>query len=140
MEQKKTAAEIIIGGIVLFSIGIFIAVRTSGSVSYSSSATNGPGSALSILIILAGLGTIGAGIIRMMGSGEDYEDYDCRPAEDFSERLAEERKPAPAPAPVPEAAKAEIPVVKKIVYCPYCGTAQKEDYMSCESCGAGRKK
>ena len=140
MEQKKTAAEIIIGGIVLFSIGIFIAVRTSSSVSYYSSATNGPGSALSILIILAGLGTIGAGVIRMMGSGEDYEGYDCRPAEDFSERLVDEEKPAPAPAPVPILTKTEMPVVKKLVYCPYCGTAQKEDYTSCESCGAGRKR
>ena len=140
MEQKKTAAEIIIGGIVLFSIGIFIAVKTSSSISYSSFSTNGTGSAFSILIILAGLGTIGAGVIRMMGSGEDYEDYDCRPAEDFTERLAEERKPAPAPAPVPVLTKTETPVVKKLVYCPYCGTAQKEDYTSCESCGAGRKK
>ena len=140
MEQKKTAAEIIIGGIVLFSIGIFIAVRTSSSVSYSSSATNGPGSALSILIILAGLGTIGAGVIRMMGSGEDYDDYESGPVEDFSERLAHEEKPAQAPAPVPVLTKTETPVVKKLVYCPYCGTAQKEDYTSCESCGAGRKK
>lgn len=28
---------------------------------------------------------------------------------------------------------------KKYVYCPYCGTAQEEDYKICESCGAGRK-
>ena len=29
---------------------------------------------------------------------------------------------------------------KNILYCPYCGTAQKKDYMICDSCGAGRKR
>lgn len=28
---------------------------------------------------------------------------------------------------------------KKTVYCPYCGTAQEEDYKTCDSCGAARK-
>ena len=82
----------------------------------------------------------GSGIIRMMDQGGDYEEYEYRPAEDFSERLVDEEKPAPASAPVPVLTKTETPVVKKLVYCPYCGTAQKEDYTSCESCGAGRKR
>ena len=29
---------------------------------------------------------------------------------------------------------------KNILYCPYCGTAQKKDYMVCDSCGAGRER
>ena len=32
------------------------------------------------------------------------------------------------------------PREKKTVFCPYCGTAQKEDYRICDSCGAGRKR
>ena len=31
------------------------------------------------------------------------------------------------------------PREKKAVYCPYCGTAQEEDYKTCDSCGAARK-
>lgn len=31
------------------------------------------------------------------------------------------------------------PREKKTVFCPYCGTAQEEDYKTCDSCGAARK-
>ncbi len=85
-----------------------------------------------------GLVMIGVGAYRMNGSGEAEEPGLM---EDFSERLEhEKRKPAPAPAPIPAVKKVETPVVKKLVYCPYCGTAQKEDYTPCESCGEGRRK
>ena len=89
------------------------------------------------MLILVALGIIGVGIYRLRDRSEDY---DPEPVEDFSERLEREKNPIPAPAPIPVVTKVETPVVKKLVYCPYCGTAQKEDYTSCESCGAGRKK
>lgn len=44
------------------------------------------------------------------------------------------RKEPPVQAPAPQ------PRQKKYVFCPYCGTAQAEDYKICESCGAGRKE
>ena len=90
------------------------------------------------MIIIGALITIAVGAFRMRNEGE--EDYESRPVEDFSERLEHEEKPAPAPAPIPVVVKVEKPAEKKFVFCPYCGTAQKEDYTTCESCGAGRKK
>ena len=140
MEKKDAPIETILGGIAALIVGILIVATTSSSISYSSYSTNGAGSVIGIIIILGGLVAAGSGVIRMMDQSGDYEEYEYRPAEDFSERLVDEEKPAPAPAPVPVLTKTETPVVKKLVYCPYCGTAQKEDYTSCESCGAGRKR
>ena len=139
MEEKKTPGETIIGGIVLLIIGIVLTARSNNYVSYSySSFSKGDSwSGFGVVLILVALGIIGVGVYRLK---DHSEDYDPEPVEDFSERLAQEKKPTPAPAPIPAVAKVEKPIEKKIVYCPYCGTAQKEDYMSCESCGAGRKK
>ena len=139
MEEKRTPLEMIIGGFAMLIIGIVIVVKTSNTIPYPYSPflKSDSGSVLGLVMILASLVVIGVGAFRMRGEVEDYE---SGPVEDFSERLAHEEKPDPAPAPIPVVAKVEKPIEKKIVYCPYCGTAQKEDYMSCESCGAGRKK
>ena len=148
MEKKMSPIEEIVGGVVFFIIGIVIVVKNSSSGIYHSYSSFGSSffqddsmKFMGVVISLVGLAGMVTGVIRFRSELEDDDnDYKYRPVEDFTERLAEERKPAPAPAPVPEAVRAEIPVVKKIVYCPYCGTAQKEDYLSCDSCGAGRKK
>ena len=139
MEQKKTPGEIIIGGVVLLILGIIICVSSGNRVSYAYSSFSRDDSWTSIgsVMILIGMVTIGVGAYRYRSQSEDDE---SGPAEDFSERLEHEKKPAPAPAPIPAVKTVETTVVKKIVYCPYCGTAQKEDYLSCDSCGAGRKK
>ena len=139
MEEKKTPGETIIGGIVLLIIGIVLTARSNNyvSYSYSSFSQRDSWSGIGVVLILVALGIIGVGIYRLRDRSEDY---DPEPVEDFSERLEREKKTTPAPAPIPVVTKVETPVVKKLVYCPYCGTAQKEDYTSCESCGAGRKK
>ena len=139
MEEKKTPGETIIGGIVLLIIGIVLTARSNNyvSYSYSSFSQRDSWSGIGVVLILVALGIIGVGIYRLRDRSEDY---DPEPVEDFSERLEREKNPTPAPAPIPVVKKVETPVVKKFVYCPYCGTAQKEDYTSCESCGAGRKK
>lgn len=139
MEEKKTPGETIIGGIVLLIIGIVLTARSNNyvSYSYSSFSQRDSWSGIGVVLILVALGIIGVGIYRLRDRSEDY---DPEPVEDFSERLEREKNPTPAPAPIPVVKKVETPVVKKLVYCPYCGTAQKEDYTSCESCGAGRKK
>ena len=139
MEEKKTPGETIISGIVLLIIGIVLTARSNNyvSYSYSSFSQRDSWSGIGVVLILVALGIIGVGIYRLRDRSEDY---DPEPVEDFSERLEREKNPIPAPAPIPVVKKVEMPVVKKLVYCPYCGTAQKEDYTSCESCGAGRKK
>ena len=60
------------------------------------------------------------------------------PVEQFNPKemasSGEAGKPAsPVQAPSPQSRQ------KQFVFCPYCGTAQEEDYKICESCGAGRK-
>lgn len=50
---------------------------------------------------------------------------------DFPGQTSRNEPPVQMPAPQPRQ--------KMIVFCPYCGTAQDEDYKICESCGAGRK-
>ena len=139
MEEKKTPGETIIGGIVLLIIGIVLTARSNNyvSYSYSSFSQRDSWSGIGVVLILVALGIIGVGIYRLRDRSEDY---DPEPVEDFSERLEREKNPTPAPAPIPVVKKVETPAAKKLVYCPYCGTAQKEDYTSCESCGAGRKK
>ena len=140
MEKKSTPLGTIIGGFVALIIGIIITTKTSSYTYYSyyPFSRSDSGRTLGIVIIIGALITIAVGAFRM--SNQDEENDGFGPVEDFSERFAHEEKPAPAPVPVPVLTKTETPVAKKIVYCPYCGTAQKEDYMSCESCGAGRKK
>ena len=130
MKKKTSPLTTIIGGVVALIIGIFIIenARRSHFFYYSGYES---GSTLGIVIILAALVTIAVGGYRMRNEGEDDG---LGTVEDFSERLKQEEKPAPV------VVKVEKPREKKIVYCPYCGTAQKEDYMVCESCGAGRKK
>lgn len=136
MEKKTSPLATIIGGIVALIIGIFIIenARRSHFFYYSGYES---GSTLGIVIILAALVTIAVGGYRMRNESEDDG---LGTVEDFSERLKQEEKPAPAPAPTPVVVKVEKPAEKKFVFCPYCSTAQKEDYTTCESCGAGRKK
>ena len=141
MKKNKILTEIIIGGFAALIVGIVIPVKTSADrwYSYSSfSSQNDAGSALIVVLVLVALAAIGAGVVRVAGQSKDYEDCGAEPVEDFTERLAHEEKPAPAPAPV--VVRVEKPREKKMVFCPYCGTAQDEDYKTCESCGAGRRK
>ncbi len=135
MEKKTTPLGTIIGGFVALVIGIIITAKKS---SYTYYLWSDSGRTLGIVIIIGALITIAVGAFRMRNEGE--EDDGFGPVEDFSERLEHEEKPAPAPAPTPIVVKVEKPAEKKFVFCPYCGTAQKEDYTTCESCGAGRKK
>ena len=140
MEEKKTPLEILIGGVVVLIFGIIICVspdNTTITYSHSSFAMNDSWTGIGSVMILIGMVTIGVGAYRYRSQSEDDE---SGTAEDFSERLEHKEKPAPAPASIPAVKTVETTVVKKIVYCPYCGTAQKEDYLSCDSCGAGRKK
>ena len=139
MEQKKTPGEILVGGFALLILGIIICVSSGNndSYSYSSFSRNESWNSIGSVMILIGMVTIGVGAYRYRSQSEDDEPG---PAEDFSERLEHKEKPAPAPTAIPAVKTVETTVVKKLVYCPYCGTAQKEDYLSCDSCGAGRKK
>lgn len=139
MEQKKTPGEILVGGFVALILGIIICVSSGNRVSYpySSFSMDDSWTSIGSVMILIGMVTIGVGAYRYRSQSEDDE---SGPAEDFSERLEHKEKPAQVSAPIPAVKTVETTVAKKIVYCPYCGTAQKEDYLSCDSCGAGRKK
>ena len=139
MKKKTSPLGTIIVGLVVLITGIFTTANASSSFFSSSSfyPSVNAGNTLIAVIFLAALVFFAAKVFRMEEQGDNDG---LGPVEDFSERLEQEEKPAPAPAPAPVAANAEKPREKKIVYCPYCGTAQKEDYMVCESCGAGRKK
>ena len=140
MEKKSTPLGTIISGFAVLIIGIIITARTSSYTyyPYSPFSRSDSGRTLGIVIIIGALITIAVGAFRMPNHGEENDGLG--PVEDFSERLEHEEKPAPAPAPIPVVVKVEKPAEKKFVFCPYCGTAQKEDYTTCESCGAGRKK
>ena len=140
MKKKTTPLGTIISGFAVLIIGIIITARTSSYTyyPYSPFSRSDSGRTLGIVIIIGALITIAVGAFRM--SNQDEENDGLGPVEDFSERFAHEEKPAPAPAPTPVVVKVEKPAEKKFVFCPYCGTAQKEDYTTCESCGAGRKK
>ena len=137
MKRERTPMESIISGIAVLIIGIIITAKTSSnsiSYPYFPLQKSGTASVMGIIIILAALILIGGGIIRLRMHGGD-DGFDTM--ESFSERVPHEEEPAPAPAPV--VIRVEKPA-EKPVYCPYCGTAQKADYTTCESCGAGRKK
>ena len=141
MKKNKMLTGTIIGVFAALITGIVIPVKSSADrwYSYSSfSSPNDAGNALIIVIVLGALALIGAGAAGIMHQGGDNEDYGSEPVEDFTERLKHEERPVHASAPV--VVKVEKPREKKMVFCPYCGTAQDEDYKTCESCGAGRRK
>lgn len=134
-DRKATPKNKIISGFAVLAIGIFMAVNaSSSSFRYSSFyPRTSSGNTLIVVIFLVALVSVAVKVFRMEEQGRDDG---LGPVKNVQERPKHEEKPAPATAAV----NAEKPREKKIVYCPYCGTAQKEDYMVCESCGAGRKK
>ena len=134
-DRKATPKNKIISGFAVLAIGIFMAANaSSSSFRYSSFfPRTSSGNTLIVVIFLVALVSVAVKVFRMEEQGRDDG---LGPVKNVQERPKHEEKPAPVPAAV----NAEKPLEKKIVYCPYCGTAQKEDYKVCESCGAGRKK
>ena len=134
-DRKATPKNKIISGFAVLAIGIFMAANaSSSSFRYSSFyPRTSSGNTLIVVIFLVALVSVAVKVFRMEEQGRDDG---LGPVKNVQERPKHKEKPAPAPAAV----NAEKSREKKIVYCPYCGTAQKEDYMVCESCGAGRKK
>lgn len=82
-----------------------------------------------ILVIIVGLGTALSGYIEMTEEKNEYE-----------RRAGEAAHKAEEPARMAEPARESKPGGKKIVFCPYCGSAMDADYKVCGSCGAGRTK
>ena len=134
-DRKATPKNKIISGFAVLAIGIFMAANaSSSSFRYSSFyPRTSSGNTLIVVIFLVALVSVAVKVFRVEEQGRDDG---LGPVKNVQERPKHEEKPAPAPAAI----NAGKPREKKIVYCPYCGTAQKEDYMVCESCGAGRKK
>ena len=139
MEKKQSPVDNILGGVAALIVGIIIvSLKDKSSSFYFGPDKSGITDVVGVLFIFVAVALIGVGVVRMMHKDEEYYDYEPTPVEDFTERLKEEEKPVPAPAPV--VVRVEKPKEKKMVFCPYCGTAQDEDYKTCESCGAGRRK
>ena len=138
-DRKATPKDKIISGFAVLAIGIFMAANaSSSSFRYSSFyPRTSSGNTLIVVIFLVALVSVAVKVFRMEEQGRDDG---LGPVKNVPERPKHEEKPASDPASAPAAVKLEKPREKKIIYCPYCGTAQKEDYMVCESCGAGRKK
>ena len=134
-DRKATPKNKIISGFAVLAVGIFMTANASSSSFRYSSFYPGTssGNSFIVVIFLVALVSVAVKVFRVEEQGRDDG---LGPVKNVPERLKHEEKPAPAPATV----NAEKPREKKIVYCPYCGIAQKEDYMVCESCGAGRKK
>ena len=138
-DRKATPKNKIISGFAVLAVGIFMTANASSSSFRYSSFYPGTssGNSFIVVIFLVALVSVAVKVFRVEEQGRDDG---LGPVKNVPERLKHEEKSAPAPTPAPAAVNVEKPREKKIVYCPYCGTAQKEDYMVCESCGAGRKK
>ena len=138
-DRKATPKDKIISGFAVLAIGICMTANASGSSFRYSSFYPGTSSGNSFIfvIFLVALVSVAVKVFRMEEQGRDDG---LGPVKNVPERPKHEEKPASDPTSAPAAVNAEKSREKKIVYCPYCGTAQKEDYMVCESCGAGRKK
>ena len=137
-DRKATPKNKIISGFAVLAVGIFMTANASSSFRYSSFYPGtSSGNSFIVVIFLVALVSVAVTVFRVEEQGRDDG---LGPVENVPERLKHEEKPASDPASAPAAVKLEKPREKKIIYCPYCGTAQKEDYMVCESCGAGRKK
>ncbi len=132
-DRKATPKDKIIGGIIMTAFGLFWMI-SGNSMMADSPFGNGPSlmiNGFGILFIIVALANVFSGINELKKEQQEA-------LREFEERAERQKQGKPAPAPA--AVNAEKSREKKIVYCPYCGTAQKEDYMVCESCGAGRKK
>ena len=138
-DRKATPKNKIISGFAVLAVGIFMTANASSSSFRYSSFYPGTssGNSFIVVIFLVALVSVAVKVFRMEEQGRDDG---LGPVKNVPERPKHEEKPASDPASAPAAVKLEKPREKKIIYCPYCGTAQKEDYMVCESCGAGRKK
>ena len=85
--------------------------------------------AFGILFTIASLGTALSGYKEMIDEKNAEE-------KNFREAAHKAEEPARATDAVTESKNGD----KKIVFCPYCGSAMDEDYKVCGSCGAGRPK
>ena len=129
MKTNFMAAKVF-GGIILFVLGLSLIGETGNRVPpYVSDGTETANGIIVILAIIAAIALVCLGIRDILS------DEKTEPAENDSEKPENKE----TPVQVHEVLKEEKAGGKKIMFCPYCGTAQREDYMICRSCGAGRK-
>ena len=129
MKTNFMAAKVF-GGIILFVLGLSLIGETGNRVPpYVSDGTETANGIIGILAIIAAIALVCLGIRDILS------DEKTEPAENDSENPENKE----TPVQVHEVLKEEKAGGKKIMFCPYCGTAQREDYMICRSCGAGRK-
>ena len=130
-EKSKPQAKIF-AGIISFFFGL---LWTVGGNSMAAGSPFGHEPHLMItgfgsLFMIASLGIIFSGIKELK---EEKQETVREIQENVENRKLEEQTRAAL-------ARVEKSQEKKFAYCPYCGTAQDEDYKICESCGAGRKR
>ena len=138
--REATPVEQVIGGAIGTVAGIIITIGMSGIFSRNSSYARidsygfrhpilNDGQwmmiAFGCLFILSALGILIAGIVKLKKEKEAEQ----REAAEMAAKAAREQA---------RALETRIPEKKTILYCPYCGAAQDEDYKVCGSCGAGR--
>ena len=129
MKANIMAAKVF-GGIILFVIGLSLIGGTGNSVPpYVSDGTETANGIFGILAIVASV------ILICLGIRDIVSDEKTEPAENDSDNPENTE----TQVLVHEVLKEEKTGGRKIMFCPYCGTAQREDYMICKSCGAGRK-
>lgn len=141
--EKETPKDKITGGLVAAAFGLIWTIGVSSAIS-SAQDHSGIGwimPAFGILFIIVALASVFSGIKERNNEQEEtvreiQADIERQKREEERARAAAETAAAQTLA----AARAEKAAVKKMVYCPYCGTAQDDDYKICESCGAGRRK
>ena len=128
--KTQSMAVKVFGGIILFVLGLSLIGGTGNRVPpYVSDGTETANGIFGILAIVASV------ILICLGIRDIVSDEKTEPAENDSENPENKE----TPVQVHEVLKEEKAGGRKIMFCPYCGTAQREDYMICKSCGAGRK-
>ena len=141
--EKASPKEKVFGGIVAAVFGLIWTIGAN-RLTADSPFGNTPNlmfTGFGILFIIVALANVVSGINELKNDQDEtareiQADIERQKREEERARAAAEAAAAQALA----AARAEKAAVKKMVYCPYCGTAQDDDYKICESCGAGRRK
>ena len=91
---------------------------------------------IGVVLIIGGVITAGIGIKEMQEEKAAAARERIRMAE--REKRAEKEAAPGTPVRKSETAAGPGNGEKKMVFCPYCKTAQDADYRICSSCGAGR--